>query len=224
MNFAEKERQQEIKSGLPVKLSECAKFIVMKLIVGLGNPGKEYENTRHNIGFLIVEALQKNLQFEPFHEEKKFKAALSTGVIHNEKVVLVKPLTFMNNSGQALHALLQFYKVTPENLLVIYDELDLVFGAIRIRKKGSAGTHNGMKSIVASLGTDHFARLRFGIESRGFTAPEKQETVSFVLDSFTNEEQEQLSLLTQKATQAVQTYLEEGIDAAMNRFNEKSHL
>ncbi len=200
----------------------------MKLIIGLGNPGREYEKTRHNAGFMIVENLQQNIGFEPFHFEKKFKADVSIGNVEGEKIVIAKPQTFMNLSGEAAQIIIQFYKIPLQNCLVVYDDLDLAFGQIRIRKQGSAGTHNGMKSIIASFGSEDFPRLRFGIESRGKAdGPEKsppafaasQETSSFVLSTFSKDEQKELGSAIKKAVQAVKIWLMEGIDQSMNRFN-----
>lgn len=191
---------------------------MMKIIVGLGNPGKEYENSRHNAGWMVLDELHKELRAEPFKEEKKFKALVGTANFEGEKLLLVKPLTFMNLSGEAVQSIATFYKVTPEKVFCVYDDLDTLFGSIRIRAKGGAGTHNGMKSMVRHLG-ENFPRIRIGIESRGTTAPREHETTSFVLGVFQKEEHKTLKEVIKKSVSAIKTWLTEGIDAAMNNFN-----
>ncbi len=190
----------------------------MKLIVGLGNPGKEYEKSRHNIGFMVVDYLQKNLDFEPFHTEKKFKAELSVGEFNGEKTIIAKPTTFMNLSGEAVLPLMQFYKLDPQDIFIVYDDLDLALGTLRIRKQGGAGTHTGMKSNVGMIG-ENFPRLRIGIESRGATSSEHQETSSFVLSQFSSEEIPHLKKILENATKACMVALEKGIEASMNKYN-----
>lgn len=190
----------------------------MKIIVGLGNPGKEYENSRHNAGWMVLDELHKELQAEPFKEEKKFKALVGTATLEDEKLLLVKPLTFMNLSGEAVQSIAAFYKVPPEKIFCVYDDLDTPFGSIRIRAKGGAGTHNGMKSMVKNLG-ENFSRIRIGIESRGTTAPKEHETTSFVLGIFRKEEKKTLKEVIKKSVSAIKTWITEGIDAAMNNFN-----
>ena len=161
----------------------------MKIICGLGNPGKEYEKTRHNCGFMAIDALAKEMDFPLF--EADGKSLVSVKGTGKNKVLLVKPQTFMNLSGEAVAELLNFYKVPPKDLLVIYDDVDLPLGEIRYREKGSAGTHNGMKSIVETLATIDFPRLRIGIESRGAfegSAPAQMDLTDFVLAPFLKEE------------------------------------
>ncbi|MEK7528361.1 MAG: aminoacyl-tRNA hydrolase [Patescibacteria group bacterium] len=166
----------------------------MRLIVGLGNPGRKYENTRHNAGFMAADLLAVKLSADEFKEEKKFKAMITkTG-----DVIIAKPLTFMNISGEAVSLLLGFYKLTPDDLIVVYDDVDLPLGTIRVRAEGSAGTHNGMRSIIQQIGTEKFSRVRIGIESRGLQAPQEQSTESFVLEPFLPGEKEQIaSAITQ---------------------------
>lgn len=190
----------------------------MKLIVGLGNPGKKYQKTRHNAGFMILDLLCKQLDFEPFHEEKKFQAAISIGQFDGKKVILAKPLTFMNLSGGAIQKILHYYKVPINDCLVVYDDLDTAFGKIRIRKKGGPGTHNGMKSLVTALGVN-FPRLRFGIENRQLTQENQQDASSFVLSPFDKVAQTTLKKTLKNATEAMKIYLKNGIDEAMNRYN-----
>ncbi len=161
----------------------------MKIIVGLGNPGPKYGKTRHNAGFMTIQALFEKLEGKEWKESTKFKSLIAEVQLNGEKTLLVKPLTMMNLSGQAVAKILNFYKESPENLTVIYDDLDLPLGTIRIREKGSAGTHNGMKSIIQELGAEEFQRIRLGIESRGEIAPEQQDTSSYVLSDFTKEEE-----------------------------------
>jgi PTH1 family peptidyl-tRNA hydrolase len=190
----------------------------MKIIVGLGNPGKEYEHSRHNAGWMVLDALHNELGAEPFKEEKKFKAQLAAASLNGEKLVLVKPLTFMNLSGEAVQPITAFYKVQPEDVFCIFDDLDTPFGTIRIRAKGGAGTHNGMKSMVQRLGED-FPRLRIGIESRGATSAKEHETTSFVLGKFNREETAIFKKMLKTSVDAVKTWITEGIDAAMNAYN-----
>lgn len=156
----------------------------MKFLIGLGNPGEKYQNTRHNAGFLFLDYLAAQLGGEGFKVEKKFKSE----ICKVGDLLLVKPQTFMNLSGEALVALVNFYKCPLEDVLVIYDDVDLKLGDFRLRAKGSAGTHNGMKSIIACLGATEFPRLRIGIESRGEHAPAQQDLHSFVLENFREEE------------------------------------
>lgn len=193
----------------------------MKLIVGLGNPGKEYEKTRHNSGFMVVDAFLHELEFEPFQNNKNMEAQIGTGNYKGEKVIIAKPLTFMNLSGNAVSAIMRFYKIKPRDLVVIYDDLDLPLGQIRIRKSGSAGTHNGMKSIVECLGTISFPRIRIGIESRGSSAPIQQDTSSFVLEPFNKQEAPLAKEGIQKAKEALFLALNEGAETAMNEYNKK---
>jgi len=160
----------------------------MKILVGLGNPGEKYAKTRHNVGFMAIDKLFDELGCEKWENSTRFKALTAEVTLNGEKILLVKPLTMMNLSGEAVSKILQFYKESPESLTVIYDELDLPLGTIRIREKGSAGTHNGMKSIIASIGTEEFKRIRLGTEGRGVTSPAQQDTSSYVLSDFTKEE------------------------------------
>jgi PTH1 family peptidyl-tRNA hydrolase len=161
----------------------------MKLIIGLGNLGDNYKNTRHNGGFMVVDEFAKIHGFDPFLEKPKFKALLSKKNVQNTEVVLAKPLTYMNNSGEAVQILVNFYKLDiSKDILIIYDDIDLELGMVRFRNEGSSGTHNGMRSVISILGTDKFFRLRIGIESRGSFASKEQDLHSFVLDNFNNDE------------------------------------
>ncbi|SHJ98645.1 aminoacyl-tRNA hydrolase [Tepidibacter formicigenes] len=185
----------------------------MYVIVGLGNPGRQYENTRHNVGFDVIDILSKNNNIEV--KKIKHKALIGEGRIGNEKVILVKPQTYMNLSGQSVLDIYKYYKVNPENIIVIYDDIDLNVGRIRIRKKGSAGTHNGMRSIIYNLQFDNFPRIRIGVSK-----PEKgQDLASFVLSKFKKEEIEPLNETLNRAASAIEAIIKEGIDLSMNKYN-----
>jgi peptidyl-tRNA hydrolase, PTH1 family len=155
----------------------------MKLICGLGNPGGKYNNTRHNVGFMVVDALVGEAEFN-----EKWNALVAEIEINGEKTYVIKPTTFMNLSGQAVAKFANFYKIESENITIVYDDIDLPLGTLRSRESGGPGTHNGMKSIIADLGTQNFPRLRVGIESRGETAPEQMDLAAFVLAPFSKEE------------------------------------
>lgn len=164
----------------------------MKIIIGLGNIGEKYLKNRHNCGFLVLDQFVKELEEDGqrvnFKEETKFKAFTAKISYNNEPVLLVKPTTYMNRSGEAITAILNFFKEPKENLIVIHDDIDLPLGKIRIRNEGSAGTHNGMKSVIEALGAKNFIRIRIGIESRGELTPKEQNLESFVLSDFTQKE------------------------------------
>ena len=165
----------------------------MKLIIGLGNPGPEYANNRHNVGCMVIDALRKKIGFPEWRKKEKFFSEVSEGVFETEKIILSKPQTFMNLSGKAVRALVDFHHVKLEDLIIIEDDIDLPLGTIRIRQKGSAGTHNGMKSIVESMGTENFPRIRIGIENRDEKLKKKQDLSSYVLSDFHAEEKNQVN-------------------------------
>lgn len=177
----------------------------MKLFVGLGNPGAKYNGTRHNVGFMFLDHLVSTLSASPFAE--KWNALVAEGEFLDEKALFIKPSTFMNLSGQAVQKVAQFYKVPIEDIIVIYDDVDLPFESLRFRDKGSAGTHNGMKSIVEHLGTSHFPRLRIGVESRGRFAPEQMDLSSFVLAPFADEEIQLLDGIFKEGVKVLQKSL-----------------
>ncbi len=186
----------------------------MWLIVGLGNPGERYARTRHNIGFRSVETLAERhgLTFR----NQRANSEIAEGYIRGQRVVLVKPQTYMNLSGQAVSALRNWYKIDPaRELLIIYDDLDLPFARLRLRERGSAGTHNGMRSIVAQLGTTEFPRLRVGIGQ----PPANMDAADYVLSRFTPEEEAVLPELLTRVADAVEVVLGEGLTTAMNRYN-----
>lgn len=167
----------------------------MRLIIGLGNPGRKYKKTRHNVGFRVLDEFRKQNSFPNFKMQKKFQAEVSEGLLNKEKTILVKPQTFMNNSGRAVRALVNFYKIPLENLVVVHDELDLPIGEIKMSEdKGSAG-HNGVQSIINELGSQAFNRLRIGIsDPNSAISPEK-----FVLQKFSKPEQKILKSVVQKS-------------------------
>src|SRR3989338_3437521 len=158
----------------------------MKIICGLGNPGRSYARSRHNVGFMLVDAFAKKHDFLKF--EEKGKALFSAKGSGEGKIILMKPQTFMNLSGEAVQEVLNFYKVEPKDFYAVYDDVDLPLGTLRFREKGSAGTHNGMKSVIQYLATMEFPRLRLGIESRGETAPQQLDLHDFVLAPFLEDE------------------------------------
>lgn len=186
----------------------------MYVIAGLGNPGKKYENTRHNMGFITVDQLAEKHDIKV--DKLKFKALVGEGRIAGQKVLLVKPQTYMNLSGESIREVMHFYKLEPENLIVIYDDIDIELGALRIRKFGSAGTHNGMKSVVYQLQSDRFPRIRIGIGNQ-----KKGDLVDFVIGGFSKEEVPVLEETVTKAVGAIECILESDVDIAMNRFNTK---
>jgi PTH1 family peptidyl-tRNA hydrolase len=191
----------------------------MKLIVGLGNPGREYERHRHNIGFMVVEALLPRARAEL--NQEKFAAKVGQGTLAGERVLFVEPQTFMNLSGRSVAEAARFYKVAVEDVLVIHDELDLPFGRLQLKAGGGSGGHNGLKSTVSSLGDEGFIRLRFGIGKP--EGPNARERVSgYVLSGFDDGERRQLEELIGRSVDMVETWIREGLSVAMNRFNRKA--
>ena len=187
----------------------------MKVIAGLGNPGKEYEKTKHNVGFRLVDALASDLGVTDWRD--KFEAKVAETRIGTEKVLLVKPQTYMNESGRAIGPLLSWYKLGAEDLIVAHDDMDIPVGTIRLRHKGSAGGHNGIKSILAHVGDEHFARVRIGIgrPHAGWTV------VNHVLAPFAAEEDERVNEAVKYLVPAVKCMITDGVDVAMNRYNPK---
>lgn len=185
----------------------------MYLITGLGNPGKEYDQTRHNVGFDVVEELSKRHNI-PLNKAK-FNAVFGEGKIGSHRVFLVKPTTYMNNSGQAVRQFMDFYKLETERLCVILDDIDIDFAQIRVKRKGSAGTHNGMKSILYHLGTDEFARIKVGVGKKH----EGEDLAKFVLSRFSREDRAEIEKTISRAANATECWLQYGADRAMNEFN-----
>ena len=188
----------------------------MFLIVGLGNPGKQYEHTRHNIGFDVMDALAEKYNISI--SENKHKALCGKGVIEGMKVVLAKPQTYMNLSGESVAELVNYYKLDPESeLIVVFDDISLEPGNIRIRKKGSAGGHNGIKNMIAQLGTDTFQRIKVGVGEK----PKGYDLAAYVLGHFHGEDLELMEEGYEKAISATEEILKGEIDAAMNEYNRK---
>lgn len=187
----------------------------MKLIIGLGNPGKKYEKTRHNIGFMALDRLVKKLGLN-FHSGKfSAEQAIKTDELH-DKIFFLKPQTYMNKSGDSVAALAQFYKIDPDDMLVIHDDLDLPLGRLRVVRKGSAGGHNGIKSIIEKLGAQNFNRLKLGI---GRPADARVDVVDYVLMPFASSERQALESTLETAVQALDVFLQKGPQDAMNEFN-----
>ena len=187
----------------------------MYIIAGLGNPTREYEKTRHNVGFDTIDVLADKLNTSV--DEKKFKGLYGKGIIAGEKVILLKPQTFMNLSGESVREAADFYKVDPEHIIVIYDDISLNPGQIRIRKKGSAGGHNGIKNIIAQLGTDTFQRIKVGVGEK----PKGYDLAAYVLGHFHGEDLELMEEGYEKAISATEEILKGEIDAAMNEYNRR---
>lgn len=185
----------------------------MYLIVGLGNPEEEYSNTRHNMGFDTVNKIAKEYNID--FNKNKFKGIYGIGTIENKKVILLKPQTYMNLSGESISQIMSFYKIKSNELIVIYDDIDIEPPQIKIRKKGGAGSHNGMKSVVSMLGTEEFTRIRVGIG-----CPEnKSQMIDYVIGKVPDEELEILSQGTTNGKDAVIEIIRNGVDSAMNKFN-----
>ena len=185
----------------------------MKLIVGLGNPGREYELTRHNIGFMAIDELAKRWNISL--NEQKFKGVFGAGFVNGEKVILLKPLTYMNLSGESIRPLMDYYKIDVEDFVVMYDDLDIPVGKLRLRMKGSAGGHNGVKSTISHLGTQEFQRIRMGIKSK----KNGMKVVDYVLGRFTSEEILDVNYSIEKAADACEEWLNKPFLQIMNTFN-----
>lgn len=184
------------------------------LIVGLGNPGQQYARTRHNVGFMVIDTLARCLPNA--QDRRRFDAVLRETTGPAGRLVLLKPQTFMNRSGMAVRPAMHWYKLRPEHVLVIYDELDLPFGQLRLRPSGSSAGHNGIKSIISQLGTDDFPRLRVGVGR-----PRGGNSVGYVLSRFSQVEAVELPRLLSRAADAVLSWQADGIDAAMNAYNRR---
>lgn len=185
----------------------------MYLIVGLGNPGEKYTFTRHNAGFLAIDYIAQNQRIEV--KKIKHKAIIGEGTIAGEKVVLVKPQTYMNLSGQSIQELVSWYKIDVDKIIIIYDDVSLPVGSLRIREKGSAGGHNGIKSIIANLNTDVFTRIKIGVSAK----PEDYNLADYVLGKFTKDEQKIIFETLEKVDAAVEEFIRNGAESAMNKYN-----
>ena len=192
------------------------KETAMYLIVGLGNPGREYTNTRHNIGFTVIETLAEEENIRVL--EKKHKAITGKGVIAGQKVILAMPQTYMNLSGESVRELVDYYKIDEKNeLIVISDDISLNPGQLRLRKKGSAGGHNGLKNIIAHLGHDEFCRIKMGVGEK----PQGYDLADYVLGHFTQDERKLMEEAAKEAASAIRMIFTDGFDRAMNHFNTK---
>jgi len=190
----------------------------MILIIGLGNPGKKFKNTRHNIGFLILDYFKKNKGFSNWKKSKKFQAKISSGKINKHKIILSKPQTFMNNSGQSAKILTTYYKLQTTNLFVVHDDLDIALGQIKISKSRGAAGHNGVQSIINELKTNNFIRFRIGINHETYNMKHETED-KFVLKEFTIQEQKILKQIKKRAGNALEMAIKNEIEKAMNEFN-----
>lgn len=189
----------------------------MFIIVGLGNPGKDYQNTRHNIGFDVIDALADMAGISVI--EKKHKAIIGKGIIDGQKVILAKPQTYMNLSGESVREIIDYYKVDEEQeLIVISDDISLDVGMLRVRKKGSAGGHNGLKNIIQHLGHDTFMRVKMGVGEK----PKGYDLADYVLGHFTPEERKIMNEAAMSATEAIRMMMAGDVDKAMNAFNKKA--
>ena len=185
----------------------------MYLIIGLGNPEDKYSNTRHNMGFDVINELSKECDIEV--SKSKFDAFYGMGEINGKKVILIKPQTYMNLSGESVIKFKKFYKISNKNIIVIYDDIDLGIGDLRLKAKGSSGSHNGMKSVIQNLNTEEFIRVRVGIG----TPENKGDMINYVIGQIPKREREILDKAIEKAKDSVIEVLENGIDMAMNKFN-----
>ena len=188
----------------------------MYLIAGLGNPTREYEKTRHNVGFEAIDILADKAGTTV--TEKKHKALYGKGYIGGQKVILAKPQTYMNLSGESIREIADFYKIEPENIIILCDDINLAEGQLRIRLKGSAGGHNGLKNIISHLGTQKFPRIRIGVGEK----PRGMDLADYVLGRFPKEQQAVMEEAYRDAAEAACMMIEDGADAAMNHYNRKN--
>ncbi|HHU89448.1 MAG TPA: aminoacyl-tRNA hydrolase [Clostridiaceae bacterium] len=185
----------------------------MFILAGLGNMGPKYERTRHNVGFDTIDYLAAIYRINSF--KSKHKSLIAEGIIQGQKTLLVKPQTYMNNSGEAIRQIIDYYKVPYENLVIIYDDVDLDVGHIRIRAKGSAGTHNGMRSIISHIKTEGFPRIRIGIGK----APERMDLADYVLSRFSDDERKLVNSAVENAAKAAITIICASVEIAMSKYN-----
>lgn len=185
----------------------------MKIIVGLGNPTSKYEGTRHNVGFSVIYELSDTYNIKV--DTNKHKALIGKGVIGGEKVILAMPMTYMNLSGESVREIIDYYKCDIDDLIVAYDDISLDVGKLRVRAKGSAGGHNGIKNIIQHMGSDAFARVKVGVGEK----PKQMDLADYVLGRFNKDEQPVIRDSVKRAADAIYTMITEGNDAAMNKFN-----
>ena len=188
----------------------------MRIIVGLGNPGNEYKGTRHNVGYEMIDKLSFDFNIS-LKKDKNFRAEIGEGKIGNKKIMLVKPTTYMNLSGESVRAITQYYKLPPSEIIVVYDDISLPVGAIRVREKGGANGQKGMLNIISQLSTEEFTRIRIGIGSK----PPEWKLADYVLSRFLKEEFEAMIKGITLAGEAVELILKEGTPVAMNVFNKR---
>lgn len=188
------------------------------MIVGLGNPGLQYEFTRHNIGFRIIDNLAREIETE-FKKAKSYDSLISRGKINNHNLRLVKPQTYMNLSGKSVSKIVSYYRISFQDLLIVYDDLNLELGQIRIRKRGSAGGHKGVESIIQYLNSEDIPRLRIGIGKPSINS--NFDYASYVLSNFNNNEKDKISEVIQLSTEAIKTVIEDGLEKAMRKYNRK---
>ena len=190
----------------------------MLIIIGLGNPGKKYELTRHNVGFMVIDKLVSSEWYagatKTFRLKEEYRSLVNKGVICNEKVMLVKPQTYMNNSGTAVSGITQNFSEPINGLLVISDDYNLPLGSVRFRREGSSGGHKGLQSIIGQLGDNKFHRLRVGIG-----LPDEVDPIDFVLDKFNKAEEKEIKQALQRAVEAILFYVQNGIEKSMNKYN-----
>ncbi len=186
----------------------------MKLIVGLGNPGKEYESTRHNIGFMVLDKLADSFRFS--FQKEKFQGIYGETSINNEKIIFLKPLKYMNLSGEVVRDFIHFFKIPAEDILIIHDDLDLSVGKIKLRQKGSSGGHNGLKDIEKNIGTNEYKRIKIGISNN-----KQLDTKDYVLGKFTTEEKELLNPILDEMPSLIESFLSITFEQLMTRYNKK---
>jgi peptidyl-tRNA hydrolase, PTH1 family len=199
-------------------------IVIPQLIVGLGNPEPKYDRTRHNIGFAAIDAMARAWQIN-LSENRKYQGEFGEGQRQLNKIRLLKPLTYMNRSGQSIRAAIDWYKLPPTSVLIIYDDMDLPLGKLRLRLSGSAGGHNGMKSAIAHLGNQNFPRLRIGIgKPQNAIAGDDANTISYVLGQFDAKESPIVAEVLKLAIDCVELSLQQGVEQAMNRYNNRNIL
>lgn len=186
------------------------------IIAGLGNPGPQYAMTRHNTGFMAIDALASNYNIS-FKASKDRRYEVGEGMVSNQPILLLKPLTYMNKSGQAINHILNYYNISPSSLLVVHDDIDIPLGSLKFTRGGGAGGHNGIRSIITSIGTDIFPRLKIGVGRPAGPVPIDQ----YVLSGFTKVEKDMLQKVLTMALEGIICFVQKGIDAAMNEFNGK---
>jgi len=200
------------------KLDEQIEGQHMVMVVGLGNPGREYRDTRHNIGFMVIDSLAEKFDIKLSRVQNK--AITGSGNREGARIILVKPQTFMNLSGQAVASLVRFYKIQNENLIVAHDDVDLPFGTIRMRPGGGSAGQKGIASIINLMGTQDFARLRMGVGR----PPGRMDAASYVLQSFSEKDKEILNPFLDRAVEALDCFIQSGLESAMNRYNQVEQL